>query len=166
MKAIIVGCGRVGALMATTLDEAGHDVSVVDTSTLAFERLPATFRGSAIRGNGTDATVLRRAGTKGADLFLALTEGDNRNVMSAQLAVEAFGVQKVIAKINDPLRAEAYAQLGIATMCRTTLIADALLAYAGLPHSGSAGVVAPTGHHPGDDHGRAAAAAVHDSREG
>ena len=74
----------------------------------AFDRLPSTFGGRAFRGDGTDEDVLRRAGAEGADVFLALTEGDNRNVMAAQLAAEALGVERVIAKINDPVRAEAY----------------------------------------------------------
>ena len=95
------------------------------SSTRAFERLPSSFAGVAIRGDGTDEDVLRRAGLEGADVFLALTEGDNRNVMAAQLAVEAFEIPQVIAKINDPVRADAYAELGIATLCRTGLMLDA-----------------------------------------
>ncbi len=85
------------------------------------------FRGKAVRGDGTDEDALRRAGAEGADLFLALTEGDNRNIMAAQLAVEALGVRRVYAKINDPVRADAYAELGIGTICRTTMMSDALL---------------------------------------
>ena len=151
MKAVIVGCGRVGALLATILDAAGNDVSVIDVSTVAFDRLPSGFRGTAIRGNGTDEAVLRRAGAAGADIFLAMTEGDNRNVMSAQLATEVFEVRTVIAKINDPVRAEAYAELGIATLCRTTLMSDAVLGVIGLPTSGSPPIRAPKGHHPGGE---------------
>ena len=150
MKAVIVGCGRVGALLAATLDETGHDVSIIDTSTTAFDRLPSSFRGNAIRGNGTDEAVLRRAGAQDCDLFLALTEGDNRNVMSAQLAIEVFGARRSVAKINDPVRAEAYAELGVATVCRTNLMADAILAFAGQPGSGAAGIRTPPGaHHEG-----------------
>ena len=152
MNVVIVGCGRVGALIASTLADAGHTVTVIDTSTLAFDRLPDDFKGTAIRGNGTDEEVLRRAGTQGADLFLSLTEGDNRNVMSAQIAAEVFDVKRVIAKINDPLRAEAYAELGIATICRTNLMTDAVLGFIGLPASGAPGVRVPAGAHPGADH--------------
>lgn len=168
MNVVIVGCGRVGALVAATLDSVGHKVAIVDTSTLAFDRLPDDFKGMAIRGNGTDEEVLRRAGTQDADLFLALTEGDNRNVMSAQIAAEVFDAKRVVAKINDPLRAEAYAELGIATVCRTNLITDALLGFIGLPGSGAPGVRAPAGAHPGADHppvlgavGAGASAATH-----
>jgi len=159
MNVVIVGCGRVGALLAATLDSAGHTVTIIDTSTLAFDRLPDDFKGTAIRGNGTDEDVLRRAGTQGADLFLSLTEGDNRNVMSAQIAAEVFDVKRVIAKINDPLRAEAYAELGIATVCRTSLLTDVVLGFIGLPTSGAPSVRTPTGTHHGADHPPAADAA-------
>lgn len=152
MKIAIVGCGRVGASAADNYDRAGHEVIVLDSSTAAFDRLPSTFGGKAIRGDGTDEDVLRRAGAEDADIFLALTEGDNRNVMAAQLAVEALGARRVIAKINDPLRAEAYAELGIATVCRTGLIVDAMDSYLGLPPSGLPGLLPPSGHHDGVDH--------------
>ena len=151
MKIVIVGCGRVGASAAETWDAAGHEVVVVDVETRAFERLPTSFRGAAVRGDGTDEDVLRRAGAEGADLFLALTEGDNRNVMATQLAVEALGIQRVIAKINDPVRSTAYAELGIATICRTGLMIDAMNAYLGLPAAGIAGMLAPVGQHRGSD---------------
>jgi trk system potassium uptake protein TrkA len=152
VKIVIVGCGRVGASAAELWDGAGHEVIVLDVSTRAFERLPSSFGGTAVRGDGTDEDVLRRAGIEGADIFLSLTEGDNRNVMAAQLAVEAFEVPRVIAKINDPLRAAAYAELGIATLCRTGLMVDAVNAHLGFPRSGLAGILAPTGHHVGGDH--------------
>jgi len=153
MKALIVGCGRVGAGLADHLARAGHDVTILDTSTRAFERLPADFAGKAIRGNGIDEDVLRRAGLAGADLFVALTEGDNRNVLMAQLARETFAIPRVIAKVNDPVRAEAYASLGLATLCRTTILEDAILDYLGEPVAGARGVQPPTGHdHPLEPH--------------
>lgn len=157
MKIVIVGCGRVGGAAAEAWDAAGHDVIVLDTETRAFERLPSSFSGTAIRGDGTDEDVLRRAGAEGADILLALTEGDNRNIMSAQLASEALSIGQVVAKINDPLRAAAYAELGIGTLCRTVLMMDALSAHLELPRSGLAGMLAPTGDHPVGDargHGR------------
>ena len=149
MKIVIVGCGRVGASVAEAYDRNGHEVIVLDTATSAFDRLPSAFRGQAIRGDGTDEDVLRRAGAEGADVFLALTEGDNRNVMAAQLADEALDIDRVIAKINDPVRATAYAELGIATLCRTGLMMDAINGYLGQPASDLPGILAPTGHHPG-----------------
>ncbi len=152
MKTVIVGCGRVGSVLADAFDRAGHRVVVLDTKTSAFDRLPGTFRGAAVRGDGTDEDTLRRAGAENADLFIAMTEGDNRNVMSAQLATEALGVRQVIAKINDPLRASAYAELGIATLCRTNLMATAVSDFLGLGMAFGPGLSAATGHHPGGDH--------------
>jgi trk/ktr system potassium uptake protein len=147
VKIVIVGCGRVGASVAEAYDQKGHEVLVLDSSTAAFDRLPSSFGGTAIRGDGTDEDVLKRAGAEGADVFLALTEGDNRNVMAAQLAAEELGIERVIAKINDPLRAKAYAELGIATLCRTGLMVDSIDHYLGFPSSGLPGMLAPTGHH-------------------
>jgi len=152
MKIVIVGCGRVGSSAAELWDRAGHEVIILDESTRAFERLPTSFSGHAVRGDGTDEDVLRRAGIEGADIFLALTEGDNRNVMAAQLAHEAFDVHQVVAKLNDPVRAEAYADLGIATLCRTNLMSDAINTYLGLPAPSRPGVLSPTGSHPGGEH--------------
>jgi trk system potassium uptake protein len=152
VKTVIVGCGRVGAELADAFDQAGHDVIVIDPSTRAFDRLPSTFRGTAVRGDGTDEDTLRRAGAEDADVFLALTEGDNRNVMAAQLAVEALHAGRVVAKINDPVRAAAYADLGLATLCRTTLMSDAVMGYLGMPVSGTPGIYPPTGVHPGGEH--------------
>jgi trk system potassium uptake protein TrkA len=152
VKIVIVGCGRVGASCAELWDQAGHEVVILDVLTRAFERLPSTFGGTAERGDGTDEDVLRRAGAEGADVFVAMTEGDNRNVMAAQLAIEAFEIPKVIAKINDPVRSAAYAELGIATICRTGLMVDAMNAYLGFPPSGLSGMLDPTGTHPGGEH--------------
>ena len=147
MRIVIVGCGRVGGMLAVMLDDGGHDVTILDISTAAFDRLPNTFKGNAVRGDGTDEDTLRRAGTEGADLFLAVTEGDNRNIMAAQLAAEAFRVDQVIAKINDPLRALAYSELGIGTICRTDLMANAILSHLKLPVAVVPGVRSSSGHH-------------------
>jgi trk system potassium uptake protein TrkA len=136
MRAVIVGCGRVGAALAKTLEAAGHEVTIVDLATRAFDRLPADLRGNAFRGDGTDEDTLRRAGAEGADVFLTLTEGDNRNVMAAQLARDALGIARVYAKVNDPVRARAYAELGIGTICRTSMLADAILGALGQQVSG------------------------------
>lgn len=143
MKSVIIGCGRVGATLAEALEELGHEVLIIDIRTSAFDRLPSTFRGSAIRGDGTDEDVLRRAGADGADLFIALTEGDNRNIMAAQIAARTFGIPRVVAKVNDPVRAEAYATLGIATLCRTNLMVDAIYEYLGLARRHPPGVLQP-----------------------
>ena len=165
MKIVIVGCGRVGAAAAELWDRAGHEIIVVDMKTRAFERLPSSFGGTAVRGDGTDEDVLRRSGIEGADIFMAVTEGDNRNVMAAQLAVEAFQVPRVIAKINDPVRAAAYAELGIATICRTGLMVDAINGHFGFPPSGLAGILAPSGQHPGGQHHHERTASRGDANE-
>ncbi len=152
MKTVIVGCGRVGSVLADAFDRAGHNVIVLDLKTTAFDRLPGSFRGAAVRGDGTDEDTLRRAGADGADVFMAMTEGDNRNVMSAQLATEELGAKQVIAKINDPLRASAYAELGIATLCRTNLMATAITDFLGLDLTFGPGLSPATGQHPGGEH--------------
>ncbi len=147
MKAVIIGCGRVGAGLADELDRAGWQVLIIDRLTAAFDRLPSEFRGTALRGDGTDEDTLRHAGAEGADLFLALTEGDNRNIMASQLGIEAFGARQTIAKVNDPVRAEAYAHLGIATLCRTNLMMTAVLGHLGQAAPAHPGIQAPDKPH-------------------
>jgi trk/ktr system potassium uptake protein len=126
MRIIIVGCGRVGAMTAAELDQRGENVTVIDTDQRAFNRLPSTFGGVTVRGHGGDEDVQRQAGAEMCDLLMALTEGDNRNAMAAQLGKHVFGIPRVIAKINDPVRAEAYRSLGLETICRTVILAGAL----------------------------------------
>ena len=132
MRTIIVGCGRVGSGLAEELAAAGHDVTIFDITPIAFNRLPAGFSGQAVRGDGTDEDTLRRAGAEGADWFFALTEGDNRNTLAAQLARDVLGVHHVVAKINDPVRADAYRALGLNTICRSTMMIEALRRFVGL----------------------------------
>jgi trk system potassium uptake protein TrkA len=144
MKIVIVGCGRVGSTLAENLDAAGHEVIIFDVKTAAFDRLPETFKGTAIRGDGTDEEVLRHAGAEGTDIFLSLTEGDNRNVMAAQVATESFGIPQVIAKINDPVRAAAYAELGLVTLCRTNLMVGSVATYLDLQMQTGPGIAIPT----------------------
>jgi trk system potassium uptake protein len=153
LKVVIVGCGRVGAALAEAFDNGGNEVLVIDTSTRAFDRLSGEFKGQAIRGDGTDEDVLRKAGAEGAEAFLALTEGDNRNVMAAQVAMEKLSVGKALAKINDPVRAAAYAELGIATICRTTMLTDAILAFLSQRPTGMPSVIAPVPHVHDDEPG-------------
>jgi trk system potassium uptake protein TrkA len=127
MRVIIVGCGRVGARVAAELDQRGEHVTVIDTSPRAFNRLPQSFKGETVRGSGTDEDVVRGAGAEQADILMALTEGDIRNALAAQLGKHTFGIPRVIAKINDPLRGEAYRALGLETICRTIILGDALV---------------------------------------
>ena len=126
MKIVILGCGRVGAMLATMLDRDGHTVSVIDQSNASFQRLPSEFQGSEFVGNGVDEDVLLRAGIKEADAFIAVTNGDNRNIMASQMAREIFKVKKVVCRIYDPIREETYRELGLETFCPTVIGAQRL----------------------------------------
>lgn len=126
MKVVIVGCGRVGAFLAGLLDKEGHEVTMIDLERAAFVHLPADFKGTTLMGNGTDLDVLRQAGVEKADAFLTLTQGDNRNLMAAQVAKQIFGVKQVLAKVNDPVRASTYRQHGIVTFSRTSILGTLL----------------------------------------
>ncbi len=126
MKIIIMGCGRVGARLASILDEDGHDVTVLDIDTYSFRRLPSSFGGTALFGNGIDEEALKRAGIEEADVFVALTQGDNRNVMSCQIAKYVFNVPRVVCRIYDPLREEMYSALGLETLSPTKIFAQLL----------------------------------------
>ena len=126
MKVLIMGCGRVGARLATLLDEAGHTVTVMDNDTYSFRRLPPTFGGTALYGQGLNEESLKRAGIEEADIYIALTQGDNRNVMSCQIAKHIFNVPRVLCRIYDPLREEMYATLGLETISPTKVFAQLL----------------------------------------
>lgn len=130
MKVIILGCGRVGAMLASMMDREGNQVTVIDASSDSFRRLDSSFNGETILGNGVDGDVLIKAGIKEADAFAAVTEGDNRNIMASQIAREIFGVKKVVCRIYDPMRQNTYNELGLETICPTIvgaqMISDAL----------------------------------------
>ena len=126
MKVIIMGCGRVGARLAGLLDADGHAVTILDTDAYSFRRLPPKFDGIALIGNGINEEVLKRAGIEEADAFVAVTQGDNRNVMATQIAKHIFNVPKVICRIYDPLRQELYSTLGLETFSPTTIFAQIL----------------------------------------
>ena len=126
MKVVILGCGRVGATLANMMDEKKHQVSVIDYSSDAFRRLSGKFSGETIIGNGVDEEILIRAGIKDADAFVAVTNGDNRNIMASQIAREIFKVPKVICRIYDPIRESTYNELGLETFCPTKLGAQML----------------------------------------
>jgi trk system potassium uptake protein TrkA len=121
MKVIVMGCGRVGSRLAAMLDSEGHDVTVVDTNARSFRRLPKSFNGTTILGTGIDNDVLIKAGVEKTDVFVATTEGDNRNIMAAQVAQKVFNVPTVIARMYDVGRAEIYEKLGVKTYCPTLI---------------------------------------------
>jgi len=131
MRIVILGCGRVGSALALFMDREGHEVAIIDRDSSAFRRIPPGFKGQTIRGLGIDEAILRSAGIERADCFAALTNGDNTNIMAAQMAKVLFKVSRVVARVYDPIRAGAYHELGIDTLCTTVigagLIQDFLL---------------------------------------
>jgi trk/ktr system potassium uptake protein len=126
VKIVILGCGRVGAALATMMDRAGHTVSIIDMSSESFQRLDAKFGGETIQGNGIDEEILISAGIKTADAFAAVTNGDNRNIMASQIAKEMFKVKKVVCRIYDPIRQSTYNELGLESISPTIVGAQLL----------------------------------------
>jgi trk system potassium uptake protein TrkA len=126
MKVVIMGCGRLGAQLASLLDSDGHSVTILDIYAYSFRRLPHTFGGTALVGNGLNEEVLKKAGIEEADAFVAVTQGDNRNVMASQIAKHIFNVPRVICRIYDPLRQELYSTLGLEAFSPTTIFAQIL----------------------------------------
>jgi len=126
MYVIIVGCGRVGSELAKLLSGEGHNVVVIDKNQASFDRLGGTFNGLTAVGNGFDLGLLRQVGIEKADAFCALTNGDNTNLVSAQVAKKIFKVPKVIARVYDPQRAHIYTALGLDIISGTILFAAML----------------------------------------
>ncbi|WP_029391785.1 potassium channel family protein, partial [Streptomyces xiaopingdaonensis] len=124
MHIVIMGCGRVGAELAQTLEQEGHTVAVVDRDPSAFRRLGHRFGGRRVTGVGFDRDTLREAGIEEAGAFAAVSSGDNSNVIGARVARETFGVEHVAARIYDPRRAEVYQRLGIPTVATVRWTAD------------------------------------------
>jgi trk system potassium uptake protein TrkA len=120
MHVVIMGCGRTGSLLAGMLTESGQQVTVIDWLEDAFTRLPENFPGDTIRGNAVDQDVLKAAGIATADVFIAATSGDNRNIMASEIAKKVFAVPQVISRIKDPDRAEIFHSMGIEVDCRTS----------------------------------------------
>jgi len=123
MYIIIVGCGRVGSQLARLLSGEGHNVVVIDKNVASFERLGGTFNGLTLVGNGFDLSLLKQAGIEKADAFCTVTNGDNTNLISAQVAKKIFKVPKVIARVYDPQRAHIYTTLGLDVISGTILFA-------------------------------------------
>ena len=123
---VIIGCGRVGAQLAGLLDADGHSVTILDIDAYSFRRLPSQFGGTALIGNGINEEALKKVGIEEADAFVAVTQGDNRNIMAAQIAKHIFNVPKVVCRIYDPLRQELYNTLGLEAVSPTTIFAQIL----------------------------------------
>jgi len=124
---VIMGCGRVGSTLAHILEDRDNTVSVIDRDPEAFRRLRSAFKGDKVTGIGFDRHVLTQAGIERADAFVAVSSGDNSNIISARVARETFGVERVVARIYDPRRAEVYERLGIPTVATVRWTADQML---------------------------------------
>lgn len=127
MYVIVVGCGRVGSQLATFLSEEGHDVAIIDKKADSFRRLGSTFNGLTIKGLGFDQDILREAGIEKADVFAAVTDLDNTNMMAVEVATKIFDVPRAIARLYNPNRSLTYQKLGLEFICGTTMLAEKLL---------------------------------------
>ncbi|MGH3646323.1 MAG: potassium channel family protein [Micromonosporaceae bacterium] len=127
MHIVIMGCGRVGSTLAQTVEALGHSVAVIDQNPEAFRRLGVDFGGLTVTGMGFDRDVLVEAGVERAEAFAAVSSGDNSNIISARVARETFGVQRVVARIYDTKRAAVYERLGIPTVATVRWTADRIL---------------------------------------
>lgn len=122
-----MGAGRVGTSLATTLDRQGHSVALIDQNPDAFRRLSSDFSGRRVTGNGFDRDTLRQAGIAEAYAFAAVSSGDNSNIIAARVVRETFGIQRVVARIYDPARAQVYERLGIPTVATVRRTTEAVL---------------------------------------
>ncbi len=128
MNALIIGCGRVGSTIALQLQKEGWDVTVVDENEDALSRLGENWPGRFVVGHGMDTDLLREAGIEEADALVASTDGDNTNIVIAQVAKKLFGVQTVVARVLDPARADFYAERGVRVVCPTSAAIGTVLA--------------------------------------
>jgi trk system potassium uptake protein TrkA len=126
MKAIVVGCGRVGSAVAKKLQRSGWDVTAVDEAEEALGRLGDNWPGGFVVGHGMDAKVLRDAGIEDADAVVVATNGDNTNIVVGQVAQKRFGIECTVVRILDPARAELYATLGLRVVCPTSSAIEVL----------------------------------------
>lgn len=126
MKILIVGCGRLGSLLAAQLDEDGHEVTVVEENVEQFSRLPPSFRGKTVVGNGIDRDVLREGGAEKAEMLIAVTDSDNANLMSALVGQRILHVPRVVAVVFDSSRIPIYERYGIETHSPTSWLASCI----------------------------------------
>lgn len=126
MNVLIVGCGHLGSRLANVLDSQDNDVAIIDRDESKFERLSDDFSGLKIRGNPIDVDVLKSAGIDGCDFIICVTDSDNMNLMASQIAKKTFGINNIIARVLDPVKSHVYEQLGILTICPTTLAFESI----------------------------------------
>ena len=127
MRVMIVGCGRVGSVLANRLDEAGHHVVVLDRNQQAFRRLSEKFSGRRIVGNGLVEEYVRPTLQEEADILFAMTDKDNVNLMIVQRVKRMFKLERVVAVVHDSILAGLYKELGVETVCPTDLVIKDLL---------------------------------------
>lgn len=125
---IIVGCGRLGSYLANNLSRLGHSVVAIDRDDAAFEALSPEFSGFRIEGDATEFAVLREAEIAHADMVIVATHNDNINLLVSQVAKKLFGVERVIARVFEPVREQTYRELGIDTVCPITMVGDQIIA--------------------------------------
>ncbi len=126
MHVVIAGTGRVGSTLAGWLADDGHDVTVIDNQQAALDKLGKAFNGATLLGVAYDVDILRRANLQPEDIFVAVTDSDNANLMAVEVAKSVFGVERAIARLYDPVREESYRSLGIHHVTGTKLIANVL----------------------------------------
>ena len=127
MKAIVIGCGRVGSSVATRLAADGWDVTAVDEKEEALLRLGESWGGGFIVGHGMEVSVLRRAGIEEADAVVVATDGDNTNIVAGLVAQKRFGVSCVVVRVLDPARAEFWSTQGMRIVCPTSTAINTLV---------------------------------------
>src|SRR4249920_1359069 len=126
VKALVIGCGRVGSSLALQLVREGWEVTAVDEKEEALGRLGESWRGGFVLGHGMDTAVLREAGIEDADAVVVSTDGDNTNLVIGQVAQKRFGIDCTVVRILDPARADFYRERGLRTICPTSAAIDAL----------------------------------------
>lgn len=124
MHIVIAGCGRVGSTLAVWLAEADNDVTVIDNRRAALDSLGKSFNGAVVEGEAYDVEALREAGIETADVFVAVTDSDNANLMAVEVAKTVFNVTRAIARLYDPAREESYRALGVQHITGTKLLAN------------------------------------------
>lgn len=128
MNILIIGCGQLGSRLANVLDQQNHDISVIDREAAMLNMLNDDFSGVAVQGNPIDADVMRSAGIEGCDFVVCVTNSDNTNLMAAQIARNLFHIEHIIARVLDPVKSKVYKDLGIFTICPTTLAFESIVA--------------------------------------
>ncbi len=126
MRIVIAGCGRVGSTLARALVDEGHDVTVIDNRPVALQALGKSFNGAIVQGQAYDVDTLRDSSIELADVFVAVTDSDNANLMAVEVAKAVFDVPRTIARLYDPAREQSYRALGITHVTGTKLIANVI----------------------------------------